>query len=48
MHFAAYDFPVFYDFPFGHTANKWSIPLGVELEFDSNNGALRYVAPALK
>ena len=48
MHFAAYDFPVFYDFPFGHTVNKWSIPLGVELEFDSKNGALRYVAPALK
>lgn len=39
-HFSALSIPVSYGSPIGHISSKWTIPIGIEAEMDSENGSL--------
>lgn len=48
QHFGAASFPVLSNAPFGHTENKWTLPLGVEAALDTDLGTLTYANPVVK
>lgn len=39
--------PVGYGYPFGHVANNWTLPLGVQARFDADEGTLELLEPAV-
>lgn len=42
-----YDFPVWANFPTGHEAGNYLLPLGVEAEMDGQDGSLRILEPCV-
>lgn len=48
QHFGAAPFPVLSNAPFGHTENKWTLPLGIEASLDADLGTLTYANPVVK
>lgn len=47
-HFSELQIPVSYGSPIGHVINKWTLPVGVEVEMDADTGALTLLEPAVK
>lgn len=39
-HFSSLKIPVSYGSPIGHVANKWTLPIGIEVEMDAETGTL--------
>jgi muramoyltetrapeptide carboxypeptidase len=39
-HFSKLKIPVSYGSPIGHVANKWTLPIGIEVEMDAETGSL--------
>lgn len=39
-HFAEFNFPVSYGSPIGHISNKWTLPIGIEVEMNAETGSL--------
>lgn len=48
QHFGVAPFPVLSNAPFGHTENKWTLPLGLEASLDADLGTLTYANPVVK
>lgn len=46
-HFSALTIPVSFGSPIGHISNKWTIPIGIEAEMDSESGLLVLLEPAV-
>lgn len=47
LHFNEAKFPIMSNAPIGHNRNKWTLPLGVELELDSELHTIRYLFPSV-
>ena len=47
LHFKDADFPIMSNAPIGHNRNKWTLPLGVELELDTETSTIRYLYPSV-
>ena len=47
-HFSTLNIPVCYGAPIGHIANKWTLPIGVEVEMDAGSGSLTLLESAVK
>jgi muramoyltetrapeptide carboxypeptidase len=46
-HFSEIKIPVSYGSPIGHVANKWTIPIGIEVEMDADIGSLTLLESAV-
>jgi muramoyltetrapeptide carboxypeptidase len=46
-HFSNLKIPVSYGSPIGHVANKWTLPIGIEVEMDAETGSLRLLESAV-
>ena len=46
-HFSEIKIPVSYGSPIGHVANKWTLPIGIEVEMDADIGTLTLLESAV-
>lgn len=46
-HFSEIKIPVSYGSPIGHVANKWTLPIGIEVEMDADIGSLSLLESAV-
>ncbi len=46
-HFSEIKIPVSYGSPIGHVANKWTLPIGIEVEMDADIGSLTLLESAV-
>jgi muramoyltetrapeptide carboxypeptidase len=46
-HFSDLKIPVSYGSPIGHIVNKWTLPIGIEVEMDAETGSLRLLESAV-
>jgi len=46
-HFSSMKIPVSYGSPIGHVASKWTLPIGIEVEMDSDTGSLDLLESAV-
>ena len=48
QHFKGVKFPVYYGAQIGHTANKFTIPIGLKVEMNAGEGSFKLLKPAVK
>ena len=46
-HFSSLKIPVSFGSPIGHVSNKWTLPIGIEVEMDAETGTLRLLESAV-
>jgi muramoyltetrapeptide carboxypeptidase len=46
-HFATLDIPVYYGAQIGHTKNKFTVPIGMDVEIDADQGTIALLHPAV-
>ena len=46
-HFSSLKIPVSFGSPIGHVANKWTLPIGIEVEMDAESGSLLLLESAV-
>jgi muramoyltetrapeptide carboxypeptidase len=47
-HFSELNIPVSYGSPIGHISNKWTLPIGIEVEMNADTGSLIMLENAVK
>ena len=46
-HFGTLDIPVYYGAQIGHTKNKFTVPIGMEVEINADQGTITLLHPAV-
>ena len=46
--FSEFDFPIWFGFPSGHGDSLFTLPIGIPVRIDSNDGALTMLSPAVE
>ena len=48
QHFSSFDIPVYFGAQIGHTRNKFTVPIGMTVEMDADEGSISLKSPVVQ